>query len=79
MTKQPDVYTALGQQCGRCGDGHRTVRQDGRSLADYRQRGFSHRIIVAVAVAAAWPPTESRYLNDAELEALYADAGTRFP
>ena len=41
------------------------------ALDDYRRREFCDRIVVAVAVAAAWPRTESHYLNDAELEALY--------
>ena len=35
--------------------------------------------MVAVAANAAWPPTEDRYLNDAELEVLYEDAGKRSP
>ena len=35
--------------------------------------------MVAVATDAAWPPTEGRYLNDAELEALCADAGNGIP
>ena len=29
------------------------------------------RIVVTVAVDSTSPPTEGRYLNDAELEALY--------
>ena len=79
MTKQPDVYTTLGQQCGCCGHRHRTVRQAGRCLEDYRRRGFSDHIVVAVAAGAAWPPTEGRYLNDAELDALYEDTGKGLP
>ena len=35
--------------------------------------------MVAVAANAAWPPTEGRYLNDAELEVLYEDAGNGLP
>ena len=36
-------------------------------------------IVVAVDVDAAWPPTEGCYLNNAESEALYEDAGNRLP
>ena len=79
MTKQPDVYTTFGQECGCCGHRHPTVQQAGRCLEDYRRREYSHRIVVAVSADAAWPPTEGRYLNDAELEALYADAGNGLP
>jgi hypothetical protein len=74
MTKQPDVYTTPGEECGCCGHRHPTVQQAGRSLDDYRRRQYSDRIVVAVAADAAWPPTEGRYLNDAELEALHEDA-----
>ena len=35
--------------------------------------------MVAVSADAQWPPTEGRYLNDAELEALYEAAGNGFP
>ena len=42
---------------------------------DYQRREFSDRIVVAVAADAPWPPVKSRYLNDAELDALYQDAG----
>ena len=73
MTTQPDVYTSLGAECGCCG--HRTVREAGRCLEDYRRREYSDRIVVAVAADAPWPPAEGRYLNDAELVQLYADAG----
>ena len=75
MTKRPDVYTTLGQESGCCGHGHRTVREAGRCLEDYRRREYSDRIVVAVAADAPWPPAAGRYLNDAELEELYADAG----
>ena len=34
MTKRPDVYTTLGQECGCCGHRHRTVREAGRCLKD---------------------------------------------
>ena len=79
MTKRPDVYTTLGQECGCCGHRHPTVQQAGRCLDDYRRREYSDRIVVAVAADAAWPPTEGRYLNDAELEVLYTDAGKGLP
>ena len=75
MTTRPDVYTTLGQECGCCGHRHPTVQQAGRCLENYRRRGFSDRIVVAVAVNAAWPPTEGRYLNDAELDDLYGNSG----
>ncbi len=75
MTTQPDVYTTLGAECGCCGHRHRTVREAGRCLEDYRRREYSDRIVVAVAADASWPPAEGRYLNDAELVQLYADAG----
>ena len=75
MTKKPDVYTTLGQECGCCRHRHRTVREAGRCLADYRRREYSDRIVVAVAADAPWPPAEGRYLSDAELVQLYADAG----
>ncbi len=75
MTTQPDVYTTLGAECGCCGHRHRTVREAGRCLEDYRRREYSDRIVVAVAADAPWPPAEGRYLNDAELVQLYADAG----
>ena len=78
-TKRPNVYTTLGQECGCCGHRHPTVQQAGRSLDDYRRREFSDRIVVAVAADAPWPPTEGRYLNDTELEALYADGGIGVP
>ena len=52
MTRQPDVYTTLGRECGRCGHRHPTVQQVGRCLEDYRRREFSDRIVVAVAVNA---------------------------
>lgn len=42
------------------------TRPSGRCLKDYRRRGFSDRIVVAVAADAAWPPTAGRYLNDAD-------------
>ncbi len=75
MTTRPDVYTTLGQECGCCGHRHPTVQQAGRCLENYRRRGFSNRIVVAVAVDAAWPPTEGRYLNGAELDDLYGNSG----
>ena len=75
MTKRPDVYTTLGQECGCCGHRHETVREAGRCLKDYKRRGFSDRMVVAVAAAAPWPPAEGRYLNDAELEQLYGGGG----
>lgn len=74
MTKRRDVYTTLGQECGCCGHRHPTVQQAGTCLEDYRRRQFSDRIVVTVAADAAWSPTEGRYLNDAELEALYQHA-----
>ena len=75
MTTRPDVYTTLEHECGCCGHRHATVQQAGRCLEDYRRQGFSDRIVVAVAVDAAWPPTEGRYLNDAELDDLYGNSG----
>ena len=42
---------------------------------DHQRREFSDRIVVAVAADVPWPPVESRYLHDAELDALYQDAG----
>ena len=75
MTKRPDVYTTLGQECGCCGHRHTTVREARRCLEDYRRRESSDRIVVAVAADAPWPPAEGRLLNDAELTELYADAG----
>ena len=75
MTKRPDVYTTIGQECGCCGHRHPTVRDARRCLADYRRREFSDRRVVAVAADAPWPPTVGRDLNDVELDALYADAG----
>ena len=75
MTKRPDVYTTLGQECGCCGHRHTTVREARRYLENYRRREYSDRIVVAVAADAPWPPAEGRLLNDAELTELYADAG----
>ena len=75
MTKRPDVYTTLGQECGCCGHRHETVGEAGRCLKDYKRRGFSDRMVVAVAAGAPWPPAEGRYLNDAELEELYGGGG----
>ena len=40
-----------------------------------QRRGFSDRMVVAVAAGAPWPPAEGRYLNDAELEQLYGGGG----
>ncbi len=74
MTKRPDVYTAIEQECGCCGHRHGTVREAGRCLEDYRRREFSDRVVVAVAADAPWPPAADRDLNDAELDALYSDA-----
>ena len=51
MTKRSDVYTSLGHECGCCGYRHRTVREAGRCLKDYRRREYSDRIVVAVAAA----------------------------
>lgn len=59
----------------RCGHRHRTIREAGRCLTDYRRREYSDRIVVAVAADAPWPPAAGRHLNDAELMKLYADAG----
>ena len=75
MTKRLDVYTTLGHECGCCGHRHETVREAGRCLEDYRRREYSDRIVVAVAADAPWPPVAGRYLDDAELTELYADAG----
>ena len=75
MTKQADIYTTLGHECGCCGHRHRTVREAARCLKDYRRREYSDRIVVAVAADAPWPPAEGRYLNDAELEELYGGGG----
>ena len=36
---------------------------------------FSDRCVVAVAAAGRWPPREARDVNEAELRAVYADAG----
>ena len=75
MTQRTDVYTTIGRACGCCGYRHRSVREAGRCLAKYRCREFSDRRVVAVAADAPWPPAEGRDLNDAELDALYAEAG----
>ena len=75
MTTRPDMYTTVGQECGCCGHRHPTVQDAKLCLMDYQRREFSDRIVVAVAVDAPWPPVESRYLNDTELDALYEDAG----
>ena len=75
MAKEPDVYTTIGHECGCCGHRHPSVREAGRCLAEYRRQEPSDRRVVAVAADAPWPPTEGRDLNDAELDALYADAG----
>ena len=75
MTNRPDVYTTLGRVCGCCGHRHRTVQAAGRCLVDYRRGEFSDRRVVAVAAGAPWPPAGGRDLTDAELNALYADAG----
>ena len=75
MTTRPDVYTIIGKECGCCGHRHPTVQDAKRCLMDYQGREFSNRIVVAVAADAPWPPVKSRYLNDAELDALYEDAG----
>ena len=48
----------------------------GRCLAEYRRQEHSDRRVVAVAADTPWPPTEGRDLNDAELDELYAHAGT---
>ncbi len=60
MTKRSDVYTTLGQECGRFGHRHPTVKQAGRCLEGYQRREYSDRMVVAVAANAAWPPTEGR-------------------
>ena len=74
--KPRDVYTTLGHECGCCGHRHRAVREAGGCLEDYRRREYSDRIVVVVVAAdAPWPPAEGRYLNNEELEQLYADAG----
>ena len=75
MTKRPDVYTTLAQECACCGHRHTTVREAGRCLEDYQRREYCDRIVVAVAPDAPWPPAEGRHLNDAELTELYGDAG----
>ena len=75
MTQRTDVYTTIGRACGCCGHRHRSVREAGRCLAKYRCRELSDRRVVAVAADAPWPPAEGRDLNDAELDALYAEAG----
>ena len=76
MAIAQDIYTTLGPESGCCGHRHRSVREAGRCLAKYRRRELSDRRVVAVAADAPWPPTEGRYLNDAELDALYEDDGT---
>ena len=75
MTKRPDVHTTLGQECGCCGHWHETVREAGRCLKEYKRRGFSDRMVVAVAADAPWPPAEGRYLNDTGLEELNGGGG----
>jgi len=60
LTKRSDVYTTLGQECGRFGHRHPTVKQAGRCLEGYQRREYSDRMVVAVAANAAWPPTEGR-------------------
>ena len=76
MAKEQNVYTTIGFESGCCGHRHRRVREAGRCLAEYRRQEFSDRRVVAVAADTPWPPTEGRDLNDAELDELYADAGT---
>ena len=76
MAIAQDIYTTLGPESGCCGHRHRSVREAGRCLAKYRRRALSDRRVVAVAADAPWPPTEGRYLNDAELDALYEEDGT---
>ena len=76
MAKEQDVYTTIGLKSGCCGHRHRRVREAGRCLAGFRRQEPSDRRVVAVAADAPWPPTEGRDLNDAELDELYADAGT---
>lgn len=75
MAKEQDIYTTIGLSSGCCGHRHRSVREAGRCLADYRRRELSDRRVVAVAADAPWPPTEGRDLNDGELDALYANCG----
>ena len=76
MAKEQDVYTTIGLESGCCGHRHRRVREASRCLAGFRRQEPSDRRVVAVAADAPWPPTEGRALNDAELDELYADAGT---
>ena len=76
MAKEQNVYTTIGLESGCCGHRHRCVREAGRCLAEYRRQEHSDRRVVAVAADTPWPPTEGRDLNDAELDELYAHAGT---
>ena len=76
MAKEQDVYTTIGLESGCCEHRHRRVREASRCLAGFRRQEPSDRRVVAVAADAPWPPTEGRDLNDAELDELYADAGT---
>lgn len=75
MTTQADVNTTSVKRADVTGIATRpSSRPDGTWRTTGRQ-GFSDRIVVAVAVDAAWPPTEGRYLNDAELDELYGNSG----
>ena len=76
MAIAQDVYTTIGPGSGCCEHRHRSVREAGRCLAEYRRQEFSDRRVVAVAADALWPPAEGRDLNDAELDALYEDDRT---
>ena len=76
MAIEQDEYTTIGPGSGCCGHRHRSVREAGRCLAEYRRQEYSDRRVVAVAADAPWPPIQGRDLNDAELEALYEDDGT---
>ena len=76
MAIEQDVYTTIGPGSGCCGHRHRSVREAGRCLAEYRRQESSDRRVVAVGADAPWPPIQGRDLNDAELEALYEDDGT---
>ena len=73
--QQPAAVVAASDR--QRGARHPTVQPAGRCLENYRRRGFSDRIVVAIAIAvdAAWPPTGGRYLNDAELDELYGNSG----
>ena len=75
MTKRPDVYTTLGQECGCCGHRHPTVREAGRCLEDHRRREYSD--ISDPAAQSACTVIGSKDSALAPVRWLCVDSGTR--